>query len=290
MSGGLTGDSFSFNFRAPTGVTFKPGSYPRAEGYPFEAAGRPGIDVGGDGRGCNEQSGHFDVRDFAVNSSGTITRLWLLYEQHCEGGLPSLFGEVRIGIPAGAAVAAPDTIRWPDTYPNSAGQAVPVWVRPRASTPVTLTGVALAGPNARDFLIRGDECTGLTVHQGDYCVVYVRFAPKGSGPRTGQLSMRTAAGQNLRVTLDGLGIAGTTQWDMTSDQGDYIGQGETYTYTAGRDAIGFSGSRTNGVSVSVNAANGDWWSATLSPAQGDVMTVAPTRTPPATRSTERDRA
>ncbi len=185
VSGGLTGDSFSFNFRAPTGVTFKPGSYPRAEGYPFEAAGRPGIDVGGDGRGCNEQSGHFDVRDFAVNSSGTITRLWLLYEQHCEGGLPSLFGEVRIGIPAGAAVAAPDTIRWPDTYPNSAGQAVPVWVRPRASTPVTLTGVALAGPNARDFLIRGDECTGLTVHQGDYCVVYVRCAPKGSGPRTG---------------------------------------------------------------------------------------------------------
>lgn len=66
---------------------------------PFQASGHPGIDVSGDGRGCNEIEGRFDVRDIAKNAAGEITRLWVLYEQHCEGDPAALFGEVMVNVP-----------------------------------------------------------------------------------------------------------------------------------------------------------------------------------------------
>lgn len=46
---------------------------------------------------------------------------------------------------------------------------------------------------------------------------------------------------------------------MTSDEGDYIGQGLQYSYsTTGNDVFSSTGNG-NVVSIAVNAANGDWW-------------------------------
>src|SRR5688500_14662730 len=94
VSGGSLGDSFSLDFAAPPDESLRPGLYLNAERAVFRDAGRPGIDIAGDGRGCNTITGRFDVKDIQTTANGTITRLWLTYEQHCEGGLPALFGEV----------------------------------------------------------------------------------------------------------------------------------------------------------------------------------------------------
>ncbi len=99
VSGGPNGDGMSMEFAAPTGQTLAPGVYTDAERAPFRTGGHPGMDINGDSRGCNEVAGRFEVKDIATDASGAIQRLWIVYEQHCEGGPAALFGEVRIAEP-----------------------------------------------------------------------------------------------------------------------------------------------------------------------------------------------
>jgi hypothetical protein len=140
-----------------------------AQRAPFREAGRPGIDISGDGRGCNTIEGLFEVKAFDVAADGTLQRLWIVYEQHCEGGESALFGEVRIGVavPDGALVA-PGIVRWPASDVGRAGAAVPVTVvaaqalrsptrRSRARTPPTSSSAsttARAGRSRRESRVR----------------------------------------------------------------------------------------------------------------------------------------
>jgi hypothetical protein len=88
-SGGTAGDSFSFDFAGPPGQALAAGGvYVNAQRAPFREAGHPGIDIGGSGRGCNTDTGLFEVKDIAVDSSGAIARLWIVYEHTAKAGRP----------------------------------------------------------------------------------------------------------------------------------------------------------------------------------------------------------
>jgi hypothetical protein len=274
VDGGTYGESFSLTFQAANGRVLGPGWYPDAQRWPFQASGRPGMAISGEGRGCNQIAGNFEVRDIAWSSTGTLQRLWLIYEQHCEGGTRALFGEIRIGTTSSPADVEPDGVRWPEIHPGSQGEAVPVRVRQIGASDVSVSGVTLGGTHPQDFSIRSDGCTGLVLSEGDTCLVYVRFAPKSPGPRTAVLRLATDA-TTFQVRLDGYGVPGVTDWQMTSDPGDYIGQGTTYLYTTAADTITYSGSAQR-VSGGVDAADGDWWGASFAPAQGDVLVAGET--------------
>jgi hypothetical protein len=69
VSGGTFGDYYSMDFAAPPGAALAPGYYTHAQRAPFREAGRPGIDISGSGRGCNEISGLFQVKDIASGFS-----------------------------------------------------------------------------------------------------------------------------------------------------------------------------------------------------------------------------
>ena len=105
------------------------------------------------GRGCNEISGLFQVKDIAFTGS-TLTRLWIIYEQHCEGGTSALFGEVRVGEPptSDPALLAPMTMRWPASDVARASTAIPATLV-AVDAPVTISSVALLGPGAADYVI-----------------------------------------------------------------------------------------------------------------------------------------
>ena len=268
-SGGTFGESFSFTFQAGGGRVLGPGWYPNAQRAWFQAPGRPGMDISGEGRGCNQIAGSFEIRDIAWSSTGALTRLWLLYEQHCEGGTSALFGEIRIGVPVDGVDVEPDAARWPEIHPGAQGESLPVRVRQIGAAAVDISQVTLGGAHPQDFSVRSDGCTGHTLDVGDTCLVYVRFAPKSPGPRTAVLRLVTSA-TTFVVGLDGYGVPGTTDWQMTSDPGDYIGGGQTYHYTSAADTVAYSGSVQH-VSGGVDAANGDWWGATFVPAQGDIL-------------------
>jgi prepilin-type processing-associated H-X9-DG protein len=57
--------------------------YEGAQRAPFASPGHPGIDIGGDGRGCNTISGRFQIHD--LDWSGTsLSRFTATFEQFCE--------------------------------------------------------------------------------------------------------------------------------------------------------------------------------------------------------------
>jgi hypothetical protein len=73
------------------GIKMQPGVYLNAERAVFASAGHPGLDVNFQNRGCNTVSGSFTVTE--ATFIGTVLESFAAtFEQHCEGGLPALFG------------------------------------------------------------------------------------------------------------------------------------------------------------------------------------------------------
>jgi hypothetical protein len=84
------------NLAAPSGETLHPGTYYNAERAGFRTGRAPGLDVNGDGRGCNDVYGNFAINQIATDSSGNVTLLDATFTQNCESGTaPPLNGIVR---------------------------------------------------------------------------------------------------------------------------------------------------------------------------------------------------
>lgn len=89
---------WNLEFAAPQRTALIPGLYDRAIRYPFQPSNRPGLSFSGNGRGCNQLGGRFQVIEANYGSGGTIERFDALFEQHCEDELaigPAVFGRVR---------------------------------------------------------------------------------------------------------------------------------------------------------------------------------------------------
>jgi hypothetical protein len=273
VAGGTAGDSYTLEFAAPPGkVLLAGGVYVNAQRAPFREAGRPGIDIHGSGRGCNTITGLFEVKDIVVAPNGTVTGAWIVYEQHCEGGSAALWGEVRVGVPTPAApLLAPGIVRWPATDVGRAATVVPAAVV-ATDGPRTMATATLTGAGASDFVIRSDECSGRSLAAGAACQVWVRFVPQTAGTRLATLRLTDSTGAAHTVTLQGFAYGGSTRVQMTSDPGDYIGQGHPWSYTTSNSRISFGGSRSF-AGFDVDGADGSWWSAEFVPGEGDILAV-----------------
>src|SRR3954451_1370092 len=279
VSGGSLGDDYGMDFAAPPDHVLAPGVYDDAQRAPFRESGRPGIDISGDGRGGNEDTGRFEGKAFDVTPDGGLKRLWIVYEQHCEGGTAALFGEGRLGIDGGRGplATAPLIVRWPVRQQGGAGTVVPVAFV--AHTATTVQSVALTGAEPGQFTDRLDEYSGKTLAAGASCNIWMRFTPSTAGTHTATLRV-TAGGVAHDVAVQGFSYGGRTRVVMHSASGDYIGQGQEWSYTPANATIAAGGTR-QGVSLGVDGANGDWWTADFHPGSGDIL--APGTTYQATR-------
>ena len=86
-------------FAAPVGQELTPGTYPNAARWPFQPAPQPGLQVFGDGRGCNTLNGTFTVLSASYGPYGYPISFDATFEQHCEGFAPALRGEVKVTNP-----------------------------------------------------------------------------------------------------------------------------------------------------------------------------------------------
>ncbi|MEU4200378.1 hypothetical protein AB0B79_07100 [Streptomyces sp. NPDC039022] len=77
-------DLWDIDIAAPKGEQLRPGVYRDAERAAFRTGRSPGLDVGGNGRGCNEVYGQFTVDQIATDASGAVTLLDASYTQKCE--------------------------------------------------------------------------------------------------------------------------------------------------------------------------------------------------------------
>src|SRR3954454_9514357 len=152
------GEGMSVEITPPPGETLRPYNWTLAERYPFEDPGHPGLNVNAGSRGCNVASGRVEVLDAAFDAQGAPTRLWAIFDHHCEGKRSSAFGEVRWNawVPDSEANVTPGVLRWPDL--DGWWPAAPATVVYHGAA--SATSVRIAGDNAGDFTVRAAGCTG----------------------------------------------------------------------------------------------------------------------------------
>lgn len=92
-------DWFFVDLAAPLGQQLVPGVYDNAVRYPFQSSAQNGLSVYGNGRGCNTLTGTFTITKATYGAYGYIEELEGEFEQHCEGGIPALFGSFVISNP-----------------------------------------------------------------------------------------------------------------------------------------------------------------------------------------------
>jgi hypothetical protein len=119
------------NFAAPQDQPLTVGTYTGATRYPFQLPTNPGLDVSGDGTGCNTLTGSFEVREITFGLNNTVESLSVAFEQHCEGIAPALLGELRVNpfitltAPGAKSVIIEDTLTFTVTATDDVhGRAV----------------------------------------------------------------------------------------------------------------------------------------------------------------------
>jgi hypothetical protein len=87
--------------------------------WPFHASDGtgPGLDVSGDGRGCNQSMGRFLIAEL-VAANGAIQRLHAVVEQHCDYQSPSLIGDIWVDA-GGSTTVPPLSLPAPPASPTS---------------------------------------------------------------------------------------------------------------------------------------------------------------------------
>ncbi|MEM7313356.1 MAG: hypothetical protein AAF497_09415 [Planctomycetota bacterium] len=85
-------------FESIEGEVLEPGFYSGATRYPFNDPTEPGLSIFGQGRGCNQLGGQFEIFEFSMNGP-TLDSLDIEFAQYCENesgmGTPALFGRIR---------------------------------------------------------------------------------------------------------------------------------------------------------------------------------------------------
>lgn len=88
--------SWTVELAAPKGEPLRDGAYTNAERAAFRSGSAPGVDVGGDGRGCNTVYGSFTVTRIELDGRQQVRAFEAAFEQHCESPTaPALHGTIR---------------------------------------------------------------------------------------------------------------------------------------------------------------------------------------------------
>ena len=192
-------DQFSVWFAAAAGSPLVPGTYEDAQRFDSRAAGHPGLDVFGDGRGCNTVSGRFIVDDATYAANGDPITFAARFEDHCEGGPAALFGYLSYN----SAMSYPTRTVSSNTLTfDSTGGAVTQSVTltnygPASDSP---SDFSISGANPSSFAITGNTCTGVLAANAS-CSVSVTYTPAGTS---------AAATLNFADDLAPLGPPGET--------------------------------------------------------------------------------
>jgi hypothetical protein len=91
---------WGIDLAVPAGEQLHPGTYYYAERASFRTGRSPGVDVFGDGRGCNEVWGSFALNQIQIDASGNVTLLDATFVQQCESDTaPLLQGIMKYQAP-----------------------------------------------------------------------------------------------------------------------------------------------------------------------------------------------
>jgi hypothetical protein len=226
VSGGS--NSFSVWFAAPAGQPLTSGTYVGAQRFDFRAPGTPGLDVFGDGRGCDTVSGSFTVFDATYDGSGNVLTFAAQFTDHCQGAAAALYGYLFYN---SSATMSPwlvssnpsSAVQFGDTRVGTASDTQSQIVTNLGSSQ-SLDQSTVVGPAADDFI--GAHNCGDTLGLGQSCELDIAFIPGTIGSRTATLILG-GAGSALSISVAGSGTAG---YYIADSDGDVVpfGDGESY--------------------------------------------------------------
>jgi Calx-beta domain len=254
-------------FGTPTSQKFGHGEFEGAQRTAFRSPTRPGIDVSGDGRGCNTDTGRFLVSDFVLNADGTVARLAIDFEQHCEGSTPALYGSFRYksAVPAVPRFGIGSTYALKGNEGTSDAAVIVSLCLPGSNTVqvnyTTADGNAVQGTDYVSTSGTVSFAPGETSHSIVMPVIGDRL-PRGNKSFKVKLSAPSGApigALSASVLIRDPNISQSVL-AMSSQPGDYIGQGGEYLITLSDGT--FTASNSANV-VGVSVSNEDGWTVDL---------------------------
>jgi hypothetical protein len=106
---------YGFTFTGPGGSNLTVEAYTNATRWPFNG-GNPGIDISGNGRGCNMECGTFQILEIHTNASGQVDHFWGVFSNQCECFFAPMGGEIRYNSQLAPPPPPPNTLRVPAEY------------------------------------------------------------------------------------------------------------------------------------------------------------------------------
>jgi hypothetical protein len=251
------------DFGPPTGSKFVKAEYEGAQRFAFHSPTKPGMDVFGDGRGCNTNLGRFLLSQLTFALDGSVQSLAIDFEQHCEGAIPALYGSVRINATVSAVprVSVGDATALKGNVGTNGATIVlslsmpstqPVSVQYSTSDGSAVQGTDYAATTATAQFQAGTTAQAITIP-----VIGDRLA---RGNKTFHVLLSNASGAPIGYGRDKVKIldpnVSMKVLSMYGQPGDYISPGLFLATIA--DGV-FTPSRNydNGVSIALN--DGDSW-------------------------------
>jgi hypothetical protein len=257
---------YTMNFAVPDYVSgFAVGNYGSAERAAFRSPMRPGVDISGNGRGCNIVVGWFRVLQVQLDSSGNVQQLALDFKQNCEGMAAALYGAVRInsslplsdagpfaiaGPPAEAMEGAQFSLDGGQSFERSGSALHYQWLQ-QSGPPVQLSGSTTAAPG---FTVPAGLPLG-----GATLVFQLQVSDPSNATDTDTVSIQAHSKSDPQTYID-----------FTSQAGDFVGAGLNWHFDPSNTQFQYTANNTGAF---INLDSDAFWTIDMTPASGQSFVV-----------------
>lgn len=205
------GEPGSISIAPPLGKSLEAGTYTDAsDEYPTADRAR----FRGSPSQCQFQQARttFTIAELAPD----LSQFLLQYRTRCLGGEAGTFGEVRINQPAPAGLVFGATrVSWPERLVALSRSEVPLALWNPGSEAVSLTGAALSGPDAGQFLTQPlGACAQIA--PGGLCMLTVGFRPTRGGDAHATVTLSGPEGSHV-LPLAGSAVMNPTTVSIAGD-------------------------------------------------------------------------
>jgi len=262
-------------FVPPAGKSLAIGHYEDAHRVPFQSPMKPGLDISGNGRGCNQLTGRFLVSELLVDKWGNVKSLAIDFEQHCENLPPALYGSVRYrsDVSIEPRVSISDATALKGNAGTSDATIIASLSMPSASFVKARFHTAdRTAVDGRDYQAKSGKIVfqpGVTTMPITVPIIGNRAAGGDRVFAVRLFSAATPVGNGLaRVQIRDPNVPQSVL-TMNSQSSDYIGLGRTWLVTTADTTI--AASRNSGRGVTVTLANPGRWGVDMAGPNGRAL-------------------
>jgi hypothetical protein len=207
-----TGDFWDLSVAPPSGRTFRTGDTYPVQRESFQDPAHGGLDIGGQGRGCNNVTGTVQVVDFETAPDGRPLRFDLRMTQNCDGSTRPLVAELGYSAPV---IGIDGSSTRATTYGSTVsiagtadpGSTVEIWFRSAHESVFTRRRTLVASNSGAwsTSYVATDDYRIYAANAGVQSpTILIQIAPTIAGP-----AVRTVR-RNSTATINGTATPGAT--------------------------------------------------------------------------------